>query len=282
LVVGAGLSGAFAARLLADQGVDVTVLDKGSGPGGRLSVRRADEGLFVHGAPAIDQHDPRWARYAARWSDAGWLQGPGPRWAGEPPHAVVKGLLDGLPLRSGCRVERLERLRRGWAAWTADGERVVADDLILAVPAPQAAALLGDHPFAARLAACRYASAWVARLSLPVAPGPLATSPHATARGAGRAWVIEADAAWSAARIDDDADAVLPSLVSLARAMGMPEPVAAEAHRWRYARCVEGVDAECLVDRDLFVIGDAFGARDADGAVVSAMAAVGRWFGRSR
>ena len=43
-VIGAGISGLFAARTLRDHGVSVTVFDKSRGVGGRMSTRRTDQG----------------------------------------------------------------------------------------------------------------------------------------------------------------------------------------------------------------------------------------------
>jgi photolyase PhrII len=50
IVIGAGLSGLTAARTLREQGVDVTVLEKARGAGGRMSTRRDGEHRFDHGA----------------------------------------------------------------------------------------------------------------------------------------------------------------------------------------------------------------------------------------
>ena len=50
-VIGAGISGLFAARTLADRGLNVKVFDKGRGLGGRMSTRRVDgKSCFDHGA----------------------------------------------------------------------------------------------------------------------------------------------------------------------------------------------------------------------------------------
>ncbi|XP_078437128.1 FAD/NAD(P)-binding oxidoreductase family protein isoform X2 [Wolffia australiana] len=54
-VVGAGISGAVCASMLAGRGISVTVFDSGRGPGGRMSQRResteAGDLVFDHGAP---------------------------------------------------------------------------------------------------------------------------------------------------------------------------------------------------------------------------------------
>jgi photolyase PhrII len=67
-IVGAGISGLFAARTLHDHGCHVQVFDKGRGVGGRMSTRRLD-GVsgFDHGAQYFTARDPRFARYVDAW-----------------------------------------------------------------------------------------------------------------------------------------------------------------------------------------------------------------------
>ena len=52
-VCGARLAGCVTARLLADQGVDVTIFDGGRGAGGRMSSRKIDGRSFDHGAVCL-------------------------------------------------------------------------------------------------------------------------------------------------------------------------------------------------------------------------------------
>ena len=50
IVIGAGISGLFAANRLQTEGLEVLVLDKGRGLGGRMATRRISSGVFDHGA----------------------------------------------------------------------------------------------------------------------------------------------------------------------------------------------------------------------------------------
>ena len=49
-VIGAGIAGLACATALAQAGLNVTLLDKGRRPGGRVATRRIDNTTFNHGA----------------------------------------------------------------------------------------------------------------------------------------------------------------------------------------------------------------------------------------
>ena len=50
LIIGGGLAGLTAATILTEKGKIAIVLDKGRGPGGRMSTRRMGEARCDHGA----------------------------------------------------------------------------------------------------------------------------------------------------------------------------------------------------------------------------------------
>jgi predicted NAD/FAD-dependent oxidoreductase len=66
-VIGAGLAGAAAARALKSGGAEVVVFDKGRGPGGRLSTRRARTSIgevsFDHGAQYVTARTDSFHRF---------------------------------------------------------------------------------------------------------------------------------------------------------------------------------------------------------------------------
>ncbi len=71
-VIGAGISGLFAARTLADHGLHVTVFEKSRGVGGRMATRRVDGGAaFDHGAQYFTARDRRFQRYVESWRQQG-------------------------------------------------------------------------------------------------------------------------------------------------------------------------------------------------------------------
>ncbi len=170
-VVGGGMAGMTAARMLANQNADVTVFDKSRGTGGRMSTRRQDDLWFDHGAQYFTTKDERFTRFVESWIDAGvagrWRGRIGQvntvgnivdrsddrvRYVGIPGmNAVVRHLVDALKshgeVRLGSRVV---------AAHFAEGRWLLRDDsnvdlgmfdaVIVALPAPQAADLLVHSP----------------------------------------------------------------------------------------------------------------------------------------
>lgn len=188
-IIGAGLAGMAAATRLAATGQSVTMLDKGRGPGGRLSTRRADGWRFDHGGQFATVRDPDFAAamaglvadgHAARWegqivrlaADGASTPDPTPRYVGTP---GMNGLIHGLAARlpAGCQPRwgmQVTALRGGPGDWhlvLADGtESGPFATLVLALPAPQAATLLHAvaDDLAARAASVPMAPCWALML----------------------------------------------------------------------------------------------------------------------
>jgi photolyase PhrII len=73
-VIGAGIAGCMCARTLIDHGVDVTLIEKSRGPGGRCATRRIwDQVLVDHGAPYLEFTNHRWDRYVDAWNQDGFI-----------------------------------------------------------------------------------------------------------------------------------------------------------------------------------------------------------------
>jgi len=74
-IIGGGLSGMFAARLLTDLGHKVTIWDKGARIGGRLTGWNTESGDIFHlGSRSLDSI-PRWMiRFAEEWARLGYVK----------------------------------------------------------------------------------------------------------------------------------------------------------------------------------------------------------------
>ena len=262
-IIGAGLAGAFCARTLADAGRRVCVFEKSGGTGGRLSTRRSAAGEFDHGAQYLTARGAAMGALLSRLADAGaiarWVpkgkDRPGDWHVGLPGMSgAVKPLLAGLDVRLRMPVEALRLVGDGRVEIvTGDGARHGFDRVVVTAPAPQAHALTGalNARFDA-LGGIAYAPCWAAMVAfdqtLPDLPDLLRGADDAplalVARNGskpgrtGETFVVHAGGAWSARNLERAAGPVLEEMIAALsdRAKGLPAPVHAVAHRWRYAR----------------------------------------------
>ncbi len=156
LIVGAGLSGLVAARLLQDAGVRVTVLEKEEKVGGRMRTEHVENGVFDHGAQFFTVRSDRFREMVEGWLSAGvaseWTRGFAdatgehredghPRYKGtRGMTAIAEHLARGLDVLTGVEVSGLHR-GQVWEA-VARSSTHTADALVLATPAPSALVLL--------------------------------------------------------------------------------------------------------------------------------------------
>ncbi len=273
LIIGAGMAGASAARTLADLGHRVQLLDKARGAGGRMSTRRTDGLQFDHGAQYFTARDVRFRRWVDAWQARGVLARWQPRlvsidadgvsdksehlqrYVAIPgQNALVKHVLSDLALRFDTQVSQITRESGLWQVLDAAGQLTAqATQLLLCVPAPQAAALLIEYPAAlsfARTATMQPCWAVMAAFE-PALPLPfdgafvntgalswIARDSSKPGRGGSMdRWVLHANAAWSAQHIEDAPEQVSAALLAeFARITDADVvPVYASAHRWRYA-----------------------------------------------
>jgi renalase len=314
-VVGAGLAGLASAGVLALRGARVTVFDKGQVPGGRLS-QRSDRGhRFDHGAQYFTARGRALAAQVDRWSEAGVVARWSPRVGGDggpsqhaklardPMLVATPGMnAMALALAAACDVRRGVRIARVVAR---DGRLAIEDDegterarvdrVVIAVPAPQAAGLLGEAPaLAIRARAGTMSPCWALMLAFerPLAApfdvarfesGAIAWAARDSAKPGrdgsnGETWVAHAATAWSLAHLEDDVPTATSALVAAFHERvdgGAAEPRMAHAHRWRFARTEVALGESCMVDGAgrIAVCGDwCLGAR-VEHAYVSGLAA---------
>ncbi len=306
-VIGAGMAGLVCARTLRDHGLAVTVFDKSRGVGGRIATRRVGDVAFDHGAQYFTTRDLRFQRYVQAWTEQGlvaaWtpadgaVPGDAAPWQVPVPgmSALGRHLAADLEVVNETTIRRLLPDSRGWRL-VGDGleDRGPFRCVVVAVPAPQAAALLEPLPaLAGRAGEAGMAPCWAglfafkAPLDLPdvVRPGqgPLAWITRDAAkpqRPSGETWVVHASHPWSRANLERDVDEVLEDLRSALGTLAgpLPETTYAAAHRWRYALADAPLGEPCLFDAETGVAacGDwCLGGR-IEAAFLSGAAAAGR------
>lgn len=296
-IIGAGLAGISAARALVAKGHTVTLFDKSRGSGGRMSSKRTETGELDMGAQYFTARDPRFRQELQRWLDAGWAAEWTPnlyrydekgltaspdgqhRYVGAPRMtALSRHLLEGLTFNSGVRISELQR--DDSALWHLRDENAGTygpfDRILVAIPAPQAVALLRSVPSLAQAAAqVRVEPCWTLALSfaepLPVdleacfvRAGPLDwISRHLSKPGRSGAdsWIIQSNAAWAAQHEDADpavVSEILAAAFSKVLNISLPLPSQSVVHRWLYARSVAPCDWGALAapDLGLYACGD--------------------------
>ena len=274
-VIGAGLAGLSCATALQAAGHRVSVFDKSRGVAGRMSTRRGDGWQCDHGAQYFTARSSAFRAELARWLDAGVAAVWAPRLAvfgavdqhrpdadllryvGAPQMTAPAQWLAGalaVPVKDSLQIERLQRAGRGWrlqgAAAAAQVDEVF-DAVLLALPAPQALALLQDlaPELAQRAAGVRMRAAWALMLTYGapqelgfdagfVNQGPLrwvARNSSKPGRAGAECWLLHAQAEWSELRLAMPPEQVAEALLQAFAALGGPPPAAWFAHRWLYA-----------------------------------------------
>lgn len=273
-VIGAGLAGLACADALLDAGHDVRVFDKSRGASGRAATRRGDGWACDHGAQYFTAEHADFAAEVARWCAAGvaaeWtprLQVHGPR-PQEPREAPTRRFV-GVPtmtaparwlarrqrLFTGHTIDALLRDGTGWRLRSTEQGmlRDAFDAVLLALPAPQARALLepAGAPLAALAARADMQPCWCVMAVYDDDPLPgtdaafvnhgalswICADHRKPGRGGSACWVLHAQPAWSREHLEDSPEHVTAALLDAFAALGAQgRPRHALAHRWRYAR----------------------------------------------
>jgi hypothetical protein len=263
------------------------VLDKGRGIGGRVATRRAGDVQFDHGAQYVKAHGAGFASVLDTLENAGalagWADGTGrTHMVGVPGmSALPKALGAGLDIRQNTQVLRLVQNVEGWLLHLADSI-LPAAKVVVTVPAPQVAALLGaDHPLVAPLGAVQLAPCLTLMAAI-AGPEPFLTrkdpddplswiaqdsAKPGRPKGHGTLWLAQAGTAFSMAHLEDDpATLTARMLPLLCDRLGAPLATVTHAstHRWRYARVTQALGKPflCSDDGSLYLGGDwCLGAR---------------------
>lgn len=282
-VIGAGIAGLACAEQLQAKGFAVQVFDKSSGVGGRMSTRRGPSWQCDHGAQYFTAQSAAFREELLRWESAGvaglWSarmrvidspQGPWretgastKRYVGVPSMtAPAQFLAAKLPVLLETHVDRLKREPEGWRLHIAGKgwQDRLYDALVLALPAPQANALLSQTSSTLRelVATVRMRPAWALMMRCDesfdpgfdaafVNSGPirwLARNLSKPQRQGDNMWLLHATAPWSEAHLEAQPSDVVELLVEAFHAICPALVQHSVPHRWRYA------DTKVLLGRE--------------------------------
>ena len=311
-IIGAGMAGLSCARRLADAGRQVVLFDKSRGVGGRMATRRREQSSFDHGAQYFTVHDAAFAEQVADWQQAGAVaEWTGPiyasdadgqlaptsaqtRYVGTPRmSALGRHLLADLPCHLSHRLTTLHHDGDVWHL-SFDGQpEQLARQVVLALPAPQLAALFAPEDQMHQLSASvQMQPTWAVMidtdevLDVPfdgcfVNHGPLSwvacnsSKPERQPLDQAQSWVLHASSAWSQEHVDDHVEHVQAALIA---AFGdlIDQPLKVDmskisAHRWLYALAEQPLEQGHAWDamRGLGVAGDWLHGSRVEGAWLS-------------
>lgn len=295
-IIGAGISGLACATVLKNAGFNVTVFEKSKGVSGRISTRVTDDWQCDHGAQYFTASDAQFTAEVQRWQQAGvaaeWqprlqvfdgvsfaakestVNTAKTRYVGVPRNtAPAKYLAQSLNVKVATTINKIERNGSVWQLLSKEHGKLTPqfDALILAIPSPQAQALLQQPaPALAGVAASvimRGCWALICQFNYPLALpfDGLFVNNHLlswVARDSAKpgrnhpannreTWLLHASSEWSEAHIEDDAETVAALMLAAFIELGGEMPQTYTSHSWRYAECVDYLKLGCVWDADL-------------------------------
>ena len=256
------MAGLSCAETLLHAGIQVSVFDKGRGPGGRMASRRMETPLgttvFDFGAQYFTVRDTAFAEQVRHWEANGivkpWPLARHDAYVGVPAmNEVLRDLAHGHNVAFSALVKGVTRHGRQWRLVCDGHEQELYDGVVLALPAEQTAPILTLHDFELAKAAlfARSQPCWTGMFvfdeTLQHADGILRDTGDVAwasrnnakpGRSGPESWVVQATPQWSANHLELAPETVGPLLLdALATAIGspIPVPIAQSIHRWRYA-----------------------------------------------
>ena len=272
-VIGAGIAGLSCATHLQALGFEVDVFEKSRGPSGRMSTRQGEGWAADHGAQYFTARDPLFKHELDSWIENGIVDRWNPnigvfeegRWressSNESRYVAIPGmnmigkyLARSLTLHLNQTIDQLLPTNDQWQLSSKESGLLnsVFDFLVLALPAPQAAALTKALPneIQAICNSVHMDGCWtvMARFSArPTFPFDAAFVNGETIswicrnqskpfRDGQESWTIHASAKWSQENIELAPQEASAQLLECAKKLGLD---CSEAeiliHRWRYA-----------------------------------------------
>lgn len=260
-IVGAGMAGLACAGRLASAGIVATVFDKGRRPSGRLAARVVEAGGhrfdFDYGAQYMTARDCGFIAQIDQWAAQGlvarWPVAGDDAWVGVPSmDAPLAAMERAHPVEWSSHVKAVQRRSDRWHLDIDGIDRGAFDELILALPAEQTGTIASAAAPELAVLASKYPSApcWTLMLGFdrPIDAPPLIEGDGIIdracrmsakpGRGPGEGWIVHARADWSAAHLEFERAEVSRLLTAalVDRIEGLPTPIYAAAHRWRFAR----------------------------------------------
>lgn len=294
VIIGAGMAGLSAARILSKKGHEVVVLDKGRGVGGRMSTRTINDAKADHGAQYFSVKSPEFQELVSELQSENIVT----EWT-IPQRANVRYVgakgMNSIPKRLAqiLNVVLNEKvvLISGNEVKTESGNLYSFDNLIVTIPIPQIDDLLNQsqikisvrdqsvfesihyEPSIAVMAVLNQPTnilgggiilenqpvAWIAdNFQKGITQIPTAT--------------LHASGEYSSEHFEDDLQIVAKEMLSTVNQYITPENVQSfQVHRWKFSNAVKRYDKPFyqVENQNIYLGGDGFGMGNVEGAFLS-------------
>jgi renalase len=294
VIIGAGMAGLSAARILSKKGHQVVVLDKGRGVGGRMSTRTINDAKADHGAQYFSVKSPEFQELISELKAenivAEWTipQRANVRYiGGKGMNSIPKRLAQNLNVVVNGKVILISENE----VKTESGNIYPFDNLIVTIPIPQITDLLNQSqikisnqdqsvfesiqydPCIAVMAVLNQPTdilgggiilenqpvAWIAdNFQKGITQTPTAT--------------LHASAEYSTKHFDDDLQAVAKEILASVNQYITPQNIQSfQVHRWKFSNATKRYEKPFyqLENQNIFLAGDGFGMGNVEGAFLS-------------
>jgi predicted NAD/FAD-dependent oxidoreductase len=309
LIIGAGISGLLAGKILSQAGIDVSILEKSRGVGGRMATRRFENGVFDHGAQYFTARDRKFRQWVNAWQEVKAIES----WFGHDPKAdifptrknhprfigvkgmtsVPKELAKGLVIQTNTHVKSISNKDNLWVARTERGDRYNGSRIIISAPIPQSLNLLESggvslpknnlealhaidyQPCIAGLVLMKRPSAIPSPGGKQFDQGNIQWMGDNTQKGISpkmTAVTIHASPDFSRENFALPAQELAGSLIAAASPWLGQEVLDWQIHKWHYSKPIKTYSEKFLEIPELsglYIIGDGFGGAKVEGAALS-------------
>ncbi len=294
IIIGAGIAGLSAAKVLVEKGHEVTILDKGRGVGGRMSTRTIENAKADHGAQYFSVKSAEFQlliavlqteNIAKEWHLA---QRQNVRYIGaKGMNTIPKKMATGLTIHLNEKVILISKNELK----TESGNTYNFDNLIITIPIPQVIDLFD----ASEITFSKKDKSVIDSIEYDPCIAVMAVLKQATAIPSGGvilenqpvAWIadnfqkgiteiptatIHASAAFSKKHLEDNLQEVAHEmLLSVNQWINPGNIVSTQVHRWRYSLACKRYEQPFyqIENRNIYLGGDGFGIGNVEGAFLS-------------
>lgn len=314
-VIGAGMAGLTTAKVLKENGFDVTTFERARGPGGRMATRREGAIHYDKGAQYFTVKDERfevlvkdliekgivseWNLRIGVYQDGNiYRKGSSvKRYVGTPGmSSITRYLSNGLDIRFDSEITSIKRIENQWLLKDNNGKQFGPFRvLVFTAPPPQSWEMIDTFSSSfGVVGSIEPGPCWTVIVGFPSPLDisydgiyfnghPLAWASRDSSkpgRPKGDVWVLHGSYDWSSRNLDKKPGKIEKELIrSFLKAVDRPDkPEITFSQRWKYSRFPKKLSIGCLLDEEkmLGIAGDWLYGSGIEGAYLSGLELAGK------